>query len=172
MDLQLTVIKLPRCETKRTARLSTQHSRKINNKNTHCDRYMNTHAHTEFEKTKTERIDAQEHSFGSSHSDELSMAMAWIRNKIIIELFYTFFSVLLSTCFSIQLLLAAVAVLLINQIRIEIIFRIHMPGRINQKRERKIHNNNSSRWTLNNNNRNEIKKMKQQSKSTKQWSLV
>lgn len=99
---------------------------------------MNTHAHTESEKTKTERIDAQEHSFGSSHSDELSMAMAmaWIRNKIIIELFYTFFSVLLSTCFSIQLLLAAVAVLLINQIRIEIIFRIHMPGRINQKRER------------------------------------
>lgn len=66
------------------------------------------------EKTKTERIDAQEHSFGSSHSDELSMA--WIRNKIIIELFYTHFFLL---CFAFHAILhftgAAAAACTVNK---------------------------------------------------------
>lgn len=54
------------------------------------------------------------------------------------------YRIVLSTlfCFAFHVFLyfavaATVAILLINQIRIEIIFRIHMPGRINQKRERK-----------------------------------
>lgn len=72
-----------------------------------------------------------------------TLTMAWIRNKIIIKLFYPLL------CFVFHVFLFFVLLLLINQIRIEIIFRIHMPGQINQKRgiEKNKHTHNNNRST-------------------------
>lgn len=158
MDLQLTVIKLLRCETKRTAQHSIHN--KINRKKNNSNNNNMKKKYNKIQEYDEKKVyiaivhihikPEKDQNWTDWRARTLAFGHWWWHEygtKSLLNCFIHFFYVLFFMCFSFFVCCCCCCcyILLINQIQIEIIFRIHMPGQINQKRGKKYNNNSSTK---------------------------